>query len=400
MKFKVCKPSQVRFYEDGQFRRLSDVARQEGAIAGIDAGFYAGRPETHPKGSIPCGKLVINDKVVRPAADSSPDGPTDGNYHAVYKKGGRIYIDREIPPPEPGNPVEWGIKIGPRLLEKGQVCKTSINDPRWDVRKGEGPRVVIAVKADGDIIFAYHQSATLENMAIALKALGCVEALNCDGGSSASFYDADFGINVGYKLMPNFFLMMPSRPEGELPRGDEPLNTKGIRVYISPSQQPENMGVGDFGTEQRRMFELGWLVASELSRLGFQVKISRPGMTLKEIDAESDTWPATYHMSLHSNSMPKDKQGQGRGTEGFHWPGSVNGARVTRAICEALALFNPGGFRRVEPNASLAEIAAPNAYCVYLEVGFHDRQEEAEWIVKRMDFIAKVIAGAFAASVT
>jgi N-acetylmuramoyl-L-alanine amidase len=157
------------------------------------------------------------------------------------------------------------------------------------------------------------------------------------------------------------------------------------RIYLSPSTQAANVGVGDYGTEEYRMRQLAWKVGELCTRQGADVAIARVDLEPDGCVVESNAYQPRYHISLHSNS-------NGRGVEGFHWPGSVTGRALTEDICNALAPLNPNGLRRVEANGSFTEIAGPNAYCAYIEVGFHDRPEEAQWIVRDMDLIALTIA--------
>lgn len=158
------------------------------------------------------------------------------------------------------------------------------------------------------------------------------------------------------------------------------------RVYLSPSNQKHNIGLGDYGSEQFRMRRLAWIVGKYLELQGADVAISRSDQEISEVVADSDKFKPVFHISLHSNA------GGGSGTEGFYWPGSARGSNLTHDICHALALLNPNGFRRVKPNGSLAEIAGPDAVCSYIEIGFHDNREEAAWIICDTEMIALTIA--------
>lgn len=217
LKYRIARPSQIRFYEDGTFRRVSDVVREQKALCGINLGFYSGTA-AHPKGSVACGQLVIAGKNVRYPADMDPEGKgtKDAHYHALYKINGQFFISQWIPESEPGKVVEWGLKMGPRLVKGGQVCLESINDSRWDISRKMCPRVAVGIFPDGRLVGAYDSSTTPEKFAQELLALGCVQAIGCDGDSSASYTNLETGDTFGYKQMPNMLLVMPaSMPEDE-----------------------------------------------------------------------------------------------------------------------------------------------------------------------------------------
>ncbi len=377
MKYIVASPEKVRFLHfDGKFRLVKDAVTERKARAAINFGFFA-MSANHPAGSRSVGQVMTNGKnVVLSPAD---------HFHAIYKKDGKINFWQWLPAD-----CEWGIRAGPRLIKDGRICNESINDSAW-VRGGiqplnsSIPRVAIGQRKDKKTVLAYWPRASVMQMAQDMLNLGCIEALAGDGGGSASWYDSQRSEDtVSQRLVPNCFII---ESEADL----EPTKFKPMKIYISPSQQPENLGIGDYGTEQRRMFELGWLVASYLSRMGHQVKVSRPGMNVRnEIIPESNSWGAEYHLCLHSNAF----QGKGKGVVGIHWPGSVKGEKVTRAVSEALATLNPNGLGRVGAESQWWEVSLTNAAAVYIEVGFHDRADEAEWIVRDMDRIASAIANA------
>lgn len=378
LRYIVASPEKVRFLHfNGQFRKVKDVAVEHKARVAVNFGFFSMSPN-HPKDSYPVGQVMLEGKnlVLSPAGIEQ--------FHGVYCRDGKVNIWQWLP----GN-CDWGVRAGPRLVEARQICERSITEPAWTaggIRPTSAlPRVAIGVKADGQVVLAYWPGATIRQAAQDMLGLGCIEAVAGDGGGSASWYDSQNpGHTVSQRLVPNCFII-------ESEADPEPTKFKPMKIYISPSQQPENLGIGDYGTEQRRMFELGWLVASYLSRMGHQVKVSGPGMNVRnEVIPESNSWGAEYHLCLHSNAF----QGKGKGVVGIHWPGSVKGEKVTRAVSEALATFNPNGLGRVGAESQWWEVSLTNAAAVYIEVGFHDRADEAEWIVRDMDRIASTIANA------
>ena len=129
----------------------------------------------------------------------------DPNYYNVLgskvKVGSRIHITmRLIPLSGLGNiDIKHVIGGGPRLLKAGQVY-ISRNSERFrsDIAKSRAARTALGINKDGNLVFATvdkcSQSrkasksvgATLEELAQIMKDLGCVEAMNMDGGSSST----------------------------------------------------------------------------------------------------------------------------------------------------------------------------------------------------------------------
>lgn len=374
LRYIVASPEKVRFLHfNGQFRKVNDVAVEHKARAAINFGFFS-MSKNHPKDSYPVGQVVVDGKNVV----LSPAGIE--HFHTAYKKDGKVYIWQWLP----GN-CDWGVRAGPRLVEASQICERSISDLKW-VTGGVSPtasrsRVAIGIRADNRVVLAYWEAATIRQAAQDMLNLGCVEALAGDGGGSASWYDSENpGHTVSRRLIPNCFIV----EDGSTPEVSDTVTRP--RVYLSPSNQVYNVGVGDYGTEQSRMHGLAWRVGVHLALAGSDVAISRPDQSIPEIVIASDTYKPAYHISLHSNA------GGGRGVEGFYWPGSVKGQALTKDIVEALAALNPGGYRRVEANSTFGEITGPNAICSYIEVGFHDNPQEVEWIMREAEAIALTIA--------
>ncbi|MGF1488983.1 MAG: phosphodiester glycosidase family protein [Prochloraceae cyanobacterium] len=84
------------------------------------------------------------------------------------------------------------LTAGPRLLRKGKVWLAPRTEGFKDPRvMGVAPRVAIGFPASGNplIIVTFLKSVSLWDEAKIMRAIGCSEALNLDGGSSSALYD-------------------------------------------------------------------------------------------------------------------------------------------------------------------------------------------------------------------
>lgn len=99
--------------------------------------------------------------------------------------------------------------ITPQLLENGKIGS--------DFEAGVNPRTAAGIKADGNIIFytldgrktGYSTGATLEELAKRMQELGCLDAINFDGGGSTA-------IGAWLSDLPSFQIL--NRPSDGYPR--------------------------------------------------------------------------------------------------------------------------------------------------------------------------------------
>lgn len=300
-------------------------------------------------------------------------------------------IIKEAPSEAEIKAARWAFSAGPWLVRGGKVANISAEIQRCGfsglMEDAWRERAAIGIREDGSVVHYATMSAALIQVAYQMLALGCVDAINLDGGGSVGVLDSTGNLLLGYTSRQVCCALVFRRLLENVSGGETPMSRP--RIYLSPSTQAHNVGVGDYGTEEYRMRQIAWKVGELLTRQGADVAIARVDFEPKDCVAESNAYRPIFHVALHSNSSPNQV---GKGVEGFYWPGSTKGKSLTTDICSALAAMNPNGLRRVEPNSTLTEIAGPDAVCAYIEVGFHDRPEEAAWIVREMDAIAFAIA--------
>lgn len=164
-------------------------------------------------------------------------------------------------------------------------------------------------------------------------------------------------------------------------------------IYLSPSTQENNIGAGNYGTEERRMNELANIVESELLRHDVTVYRNTPDMTLYDVVEDSNSKNPDLHFAIHSNA------GGGKGTEVYcHRFGGI-GHTMAKNVYEELSKLTPVSDRGVHEGANfygegkpMYELAYTNAPAALAEIDFHDSLEGANWIIENMDIVGKVIA--------
>lgn len=156
------------------------------------------------------------------------------------------------------------------------------------------------------------------------------------------------------------------------------------KVYLSPSNQTQNIGYGNYGTEKSRMIQIAEVVQRELLRK-FEVKMAQYESNLSTRATESNKWGSDVYVAIHSNA------GGGRGCEVYAFSTTSKGNTLAHKIYNKLSAITPSADRGVKYN-SLYETRVPSAPACLIEVIFHDNKEDAEWLMNNIELIGKEIA--------
>lgn len=170
----------------------------------------------------PYGLLIYNGKVLcdnRLSCDTCGSGHPGGGYLAITKDGKAELRDKNAP--LTGD--EWMAQtVCFNYLVRNGVNQHTTED---HVDSSRAPRSVIGIKENGNLIIMmndgrqapYSAGFTNHEMAETMIALGCVDAINCDGGGSSTFLSEREGTNA---------LTMKSSPSD----GSERSTLSGILV--------------------------------------------------------------------------------------------------------------------------------------------------------------------------
>jgi len=157
-----------------------------------------------------------------------------------------------------------------------------------------------------------------------------------------------------------------------------------MKIYISPSDQSANVGVGDYGTEADRMQELSDLLVPILKKSHTVYGGSNSISLDSRIKASNDK-NVDIHVALHSNA------GGGTGPETWYYTDSANGKKLAQAIQTELEDLKGSG-RGIKASTKYRELNSTNAVAVLVEVAFHDNQNDVTWMLDNWSKIAKAIA--------
>lgn len=158
------------------------------------------------------------------------------------------------------------------------------------------------------------------------------------------------------------------------------------QIYISPSSQPANLyAVGDTN-EQEQCRKIGAVLEEKLTACGFAAKAGLDGTMYTRV-AESNAMGAQLHLPVHTNAF----DGKVAGLRIMVSKLGGEAEQIAKAIMNRLAPITPGTSDGISVQPGLYEIKSTKAICVYVEVGFHDNPDEAQWIIDHTQEIAEAI---------
>ena len=163
-------------------------------------------------------------------------------------------------------------------------------------------------------------------------------------------------------------------------------------IYLSPSTQENNFYVTG-GTEEEWMNRLADALEPYLTASGIRFSRNTPQMTAASSIRASNAGTYDLHLALHSNAAPEGLYGQRRGIIVFYYPGSSQGQRAAHLMADNFKEIYPlPNNVRAEPSTTIGEVRQPRAPSVFLELGYHDNEDDATWIKNILVSSARVIA--------
>lgn len=160
-----------------------------------------------------------------------------------------------------------------------------------------------------------------------------------------------------------------------------------MKIYLSPSDQTGNLYAVGNTNEAEQCRQICALAVKALERQGVEAMTNLTA-SMKERVKESDEWGATVHVAVHTNAY----NGKVAGTRIFCYELGGEGHRICMSVMARLAPITPGISDGISARPELYECREANAPTVYIEIGFHDNPEEAQWIIDHKPEIAEKIA--------
>ena len=154
------------------------------------------------------------------------------------------------------------------------------------------------------------------------------------------------------------------------------------KIYVSPSSQTENKYIVGDTNEAVQCRKIAAFLVPALIRCGFEALTNTTG-NMYDRTAESNRWGADLHLPIHTNAYNKKV----RGTRIYCHDTKGEGYKAAKAIMATLKPITPGTSDSINARDNLYEINKAKAPVAYIEVAFHDNEEEAAWIIANTEAI-------------
>lgn len=171
-------------------------------------------------------------------------------------------------------------------------------------------------------------------------------------------------------------------------------NKTDYKVYLSPSNQDDNLGVKSVGytNEEKEMNDLSNYIEKRLKDYNIKVYRNNPNGNINLWVADSRYYGADLHIAIHSNASTNHTS---KGVE--TWINDQTSDTYSLANMIQSDLMNiyydkENGNRGVKySNGALGETRMPK-FGILVEVSHHDYLEDAKWIMDNKELIGNTIA--------
>ena len=160
-------------------------------------------------------------------------------------------------------------------------------------------------------------------------------------------------------------------------------------VYLSPSTQDYNPYIIG-GSEKYYMNLLADVMEPYLSSSGLSYGRNDPNGNAAAAVARGNRGNYRLYLALHSNAAPEIYEGMLRGPDVYYYPTSAQGKRAAEIIANGLREIYPEPeLVNTRTSTTLLELKRSKAPAVYLELAYHDNEQDARWIADNIDAIAE-----------
>lgn len=312
-------------------KTIAQIGRAEGADVASNLAYA----EYKIKG-VPIGRNVVAGKAI--TADTEKTMARDSLFMLPDKT---MHIGR------PPAGAIWALQGSPPLLKDGAdivvagIERDQLGTDIW-ANNAEHLRIAYGLKSPYELVIVRTLAEiTLKEMAAIMLSLGCVNAINGDGGGSATLYPADSG--NGRKL--GAALIIKEGTKLKLIGDQKP------ELVIDPGHGGKDPGASGNGIVEKELtLAISLYQFERFKALGVPVALTRnTDITLEEDDrvALVANSGAKYCISNHNNAAPATSAlaKTSQGVEVIH--SIYNNGQLARAIVEAIAVA--GQLKRPTP---------------------------------------------------
>ena len=307
--------------------------------------------------------------------------------------------------------ARWAFSAGPWLVRDGKTADIAAEIKRCGfsglMESSPRERAAIGIRDDGVIVHYADLSMTLYDLAAKMRALGCRDAINLDGGGSVGVIDSSGKIVLGYASRQVCCALVFRRildkapPQDSQPPQPQPKGGEKMIVCIDPGHGgPDPGAVSPEGIQEKNVnLNVAKRVAEYLRRADVQVVLTRD--TDKELVLGNDDAAelrarakvandakADFFLSIHCNAASTS---DAEGFEVYHYPGSTKGAMLATKIADAYALAS-GLKRRKVASANFQVLRDTAMPAALIELGFLTNKADCA-LLREPAFLDKIALG-------
>ncbi len=355
---------------------VKEIAQTEGADVALNFNF------ADTTVGQPIGRLIVGGQVVVP--DIPKTAPRDELY---------MLPDRSIHIGKAPETAVWAVQGSPPLLRGGKIVVgdgIARDQTGSDIWQRRAIRTAAGITADGRLVLVRTLGEVyLSELAEIMQRLGCVDALNGDGGGSSYLwpYDTGWGRKLGSALI--------------VKKGGE---KKVFKVAIDAGHGPETPGKRTPDGSMREYHfnsAVARYVADELLHGYEDVEIllthdDSRDVPLQERTDRANAWGADVFISIHANAYGAGGWNDAKGIETFVYKTRPASAlKLAEAVHRNLILATGRRDRGVKP-ADFHVLRETRMTAILVECGFMTNQEEAALLktdTYRRKCAAAIVAG-------
>lgn len=163
-------------------------------------------------------------------------------------------------------------------------------------------------------------------------------------------------------------------------------------LFLSPSTQEFNPYVTT-GNEEYWMNQLADRMEPYLFASGINVIRNDPSQGAAGAILQSNAGYYDFHLALHSNASAPARAGRQRGVDAYYYYTSEDGLRMANILVDNIKPIYPlPELVRALPTAVIGEVRRTRAPSVLIELGYHDNEQDANWLTGNLDTIAAALS--------
>ncbi|HUV85288.1 MAG TPA: N-acetylmuramoyl-L-alanine amidase [Methanosarcinales archaeon] len=164
-----------------------------------------------------------------------------------------------------------------------------------------------------------------------------------------------------------------------------------MKIYLSASQQPNNIYADKVFTEEEVCHSYVNLLKPKLEAKGYEVKVSDPKKTMNDNIAEANAWMKKLpngkydgiYISHHTNAF----DGKHDGTLGLYYP-SAESRMLTMFLYGEIAPITKATDEGMREGKDLVELKKTRMIATLIEIVYHDNVADMKDFMLNMDKIA------------